>query len=61
MFDVFQQVMKKMLPRVLKFANPTKRECERACQQKSSALIKSWARLYGTDGRMKVVFFWRPK
>ena len=46
-------VMKKVLPRVLKFANPSKRECERTCQQKSAALIKTWAALYGTDGRMK--------
>ena len=46
-------VMKKVLPRVLKFANPSKRECGRLCEQKSAALIKSWATLYGGDGRMK--------
>mmetsp|Transcript_26725 Transcript_26725/g.39311 ORF Transcript_26725/g.39311 Transcript_26725/m.39311 type:complete len:798 (-) Transcript_26725:388-2781(-) len=44
-------VMKKLLPRILKFADPTKRECGRLCQQKSAALIKNWASLYG--GRMK--------
>jgi len=49
---LFVQVMKKLLPRILKFADPTKRECGRACQQKSAALIKNWASLYGD--RMKV-------
>jgi hypothetical protein len=46
-------VMKKVLPRVLKFANPTKRECSRDCQQKAAALIRAWASMYGADGRMK--------
>ena len=49
---LFVQVMKKLLPRIFRYADPTKRECGRLCQQKSAALIKNWASLYG--GRMKV-------
>ncbi len=43
-------VMKKVLPRVLKFA---KGECRRAVAQKAASLIKSWATLYGADDCMK--------